>query len=324
MKNLYKILGIIAIGAVISFSLAGCSMGGGSSTGGKPADLGTDATADDAFAKLQEIYDNPDTPQSTKDAVKNMMDNWDSYSQSWAGGGNTAAIAAINELIKDIPDTSGTGTGPSGTGTGPGGDDDEEAESITFKPSDLGIDKSMTAETLLQAAAEYYYEGTVPEFTFADFIDMGGELYVNGVKVTSRSKSIKPTDNVEIVPPSDFGGDDGGGDYTGDDDYNGGDNYGDGGDNYGGGGSSGISPLSSNATAAEALKTLNAIIAYSGTPTTIRQSAEAIKNQWSGISQSWTTYRISMIPTINNMIVSIDGNSVSGYGNTGVSPAPLY
>jgi hypothetical protein len=76
----------------------------------------------------------------------------------------------------------------------------------------------------------------------------------------------------------------------------------------GGGGGGGAKPatLSSTATAAQAYDKLDEIIAYSGTPSGVKASAQTVKATWSPYYYSaWSTYGPGVITSINSMIASI-------------------
>jgi hypothetical protein len=89
-----------------------------------------------------------------------------------------------------------------GGGNGGGGDDSEEIE---FKPSDHSITTQTTAEVLVQTMAAQYYN-TPSSFTFSEFRNSGGKLFVNGTEVTSGNTMINPNDTVKITPPPGYSG----------------------------------------------------------------------------------------------------------------------
>jgi hypothetical protein len=196
MKNLYKILGIIAIGALISLGLAGCPMdsGGGGNGGGKPAALSNSATADEALAALDAIIAYSGTPAATKTQAETLKANWSTYSSNWSATG-ISAITQINIMIDALPDEDNNGGG----GNDSGGGDDEEIE----LPSNY-ITSPISAEALVQKLAKEYNISS--EFTFPEFIKSGGKLFVNGTEVTSGDTMINPNDRVKITPPSGYSG----------------------------------------------------------------------------------------------------------------------
>jgi uncharacterized protein (UPF0147 family) len=63
--------------------------------------------------------------------------------------------------------------------------------------------------------------------------------------------------------------------------------------------------LATNATAAQALATLDAIIAYPGTPAATKTSAQTLKAQWNTYASNWSYAGASAISAINTLIASI-------------------
>jgi hypothetical protein len=93
--------------------------GNGGASGGKPTDLASSATADEALATLDAIISYSGTPAETKTGAEALKNQWSAISSAWATM-NTSIIYQINNFIRTIPDDNNTGgnggTGDSGTG----------------------------------------------------------------------------------------------------------------------------------------------------------------------------------------------------------------
>jgi hypothetical protein len=75
--------------------------GGGGGGSSKPSELSSDATADQALAKLNEIIAYSGTPADTKSSAETMKGNWNTYSSSWSTS-KIATIPVINAMIKTL------------------------------------------------------------------------------------------------------------------------------------------------------------------------------------------------------------------------------
>jgi hypothetical protein len=72
-------------------------------------------------------------------------------------------------------------------------------EMFNGRASDMGITEVISADTLFSR------EGSLEGISnFSDFIKAGGELYINGNKITLGSTMIQPTDTVRIMLPKGF------------------------------------------------------------------------------------------------------------------------
>jgi hypothetical protein len=77
-------------------------------------------------------------------------------------------------------------------------------------------------------------------------------------------------------------------------------------DSSSGGGGGKPTTLASDATESQARTTLDAIIAYSGTPAATKTQAEALKSGWSAYSSNWSTMGSTAIQAINALIATIN------------------
>jgi hypothetical protein len=115
-----------------------------------------------------------------------------------------------------------------GTNPGGGGNGTELDEVFNGTPSSQGATQPLSADNLLEGG------GISGVSKLSDLIAAGGELYVNGTKVTSGSTMIQPDDTVKVLMPKESGNNTGGGDNDG-----GGDNTGNGGNASGNGDNTG-------------------------------------------------------------------------------------
>jgi hypothetical protein len=133
------------------------------------------------------------------------------------GGGNNTSNNENNT------GNNGNNTGNSGNT----GNNTELEEVFNNTPASQGADQPLSADSLLS------WEGTFS--SLSDLTAAGGELHVNGTKVTSGSAMIQPNDTVRILVPTQSGNNNGGDDNSGGGDNDGGgDNTGNGGNNTGG------------------------------------------------------------------------------------------
>jgi hypothetical protein len=121
MKKLYKspaafsrlvsLLGIIAIGAVITLGLAGCSNPTGPGGDGRPAELGNSATASQALTALDALIAYSETPAETRAEAQALREQRSTYNSgdNWASL-KTSVIGQINTWIGALPE-GGSGGG---------------------------------------------------------------------------------------------------------------------------------------------------------------------------------------------------------------------
>jgi hypothetical protein len=110
--------------------------------------------------------------------------------------------ANITSIKSAISSGSGGNTGNSGnTGgnTGNTGNSTELEEVFNDTPANWGATQPLMADTLLALADE----GGIS--SLSDLTAAGGELYVNGTKITSGYKMIQPYDTVRILMPKGSG-----------------------------------------------------------------------------------------------------------------------
>jgi uncharacterized protein YdeI (BOF family) len=129
-------------------------------------------------------------------------------------GGSTFGTAVLNGNILTVTPSAASGYGDLGqltftrsSGTGTGGDisGDQEVpaglqEYFNGTPADFGITQSLSADNLLAIGSDSLVSG------LSEFIAAGGELYVNGTKVTSGAATIQPNDKIRILGPIESGG----------------------------------------------------------------------------------------------------------------------
>jgi hypothetical protein len=103
-----------------------------------------------------------------------------------------------------------TGRNDGNTGDNTGGNGTELDEVFNGTPASQGATQPLSADNLLERG------GISGVSKLSDLIAAGGELYVNGTKVTSGSKVIQPNDTVRILMPKANGNGNNTGGNTGD------------------------------------------------------------------------------------------------------------
>jgi hypothetical protein len=167
--------------------------------------------------------------------------------------------------------------------------DDGLEEAFSGIASYMGVTQPVTADELVA------FTGQVSGWS--EFILVGCELYVNGKKITSGTTYILPTDTIRILVPSDSGG---------------------------GSSSNATTQLSSNATYAEAIAKLDAIIAYcdvnpNTSNTVVRSQAVSYKSSLSAYSSTWNSSGPAFVAQINTLISQLQsgGGGIGGGTLTG-------
>jgi enhancing lycopene biosynthesis protein 2 len=193
MKKNSFILGILALALVFELVLTGCNL-----NGDEPPTVTTTYTLDDG--STLEIYDDgtvklipgDGATGNTKTGTYDKDTGEITFGES-ADTNNTLTVTEGGTVTGTVGGTNVSGTEDKNDGNG-----GEFVEMFNGKASNMDITEAISADTLISMG------GMKGVSNLSDFIKAGGELYINGNKITSGSTMIQPNNTVKIMVPKGF------------------------------------------------------------------------------------------------------------------------